>query len=159
MAIFRKIHTSFWSDSFIQSLTPEQRYFFLYLLTNEKTKQCGIYDISKRQICFDTGYNIDTVSKLLDYFINTGKIMFSEDTNEIAVKNWQKYNGSTSPKVQSCIDQELINIKNRVLIEYVYSIDTVGILHRNKNKNKNKNKKGFFDKKSDEGNTEKQMVY
>lgn len=158
MSIFRKIHTSFWSDSFIQSLTPEQRYFFLYLLTNEKTKQCGIYDVSKRQISFDTGYTIDTVSTLLDFFISAGKIMFSEDTNELAVKNWDKYNGSDSPKVQSCINDQLVNIKNRVLIEYVYSIDNISILDHNKNKNKNKNKKDFSPKKNT-GGEGKQMVY
>jgi hypothetical protein len=147
MAIFRKVHTSFWSDSFIQSLTPEQRYFFIYLLTNEKTRQCGIYDIGKRHMCFDTGYNIDTVSKLLEYFISSGKIRYNEATNELAIKNWNKFNGSTSPKVQECIIQELTNVKDTVLIEYVYSMDRVGILDRNKNKNKNKNKKspsGFF---------------
>lgn len=149
MAIFRKVHTSFWTDSFVQSLTPEQKYFLLYLLTNEKTKQCGIYDIGKRQICFDTGYNIDTVSKLLEYFISAGKIRYNDATNEIAIKNWNKYNGSSSPKVQSCVDEELINVKDRVLIEYVYSSDTVVILDRNKNKNKNKNKKGMpFGKKN-----------
>lgn len=138
MAIFRKVHTSFWSDSFVQSLTPEQKYFYLYLLTNEKTKQCGIYDISKRQMSFDTGYTIDTVSILLEFFISVDKIRFSEGKNEIAIKNWNRYNGSTSPKVQACINQELESIKDRVLIEYVYSIDTVPILDHNKNKNKNK---------------------
>lgn len=147
MAIFRKIHTSFWSDSFIQSLSPEQKYFFLYLLTNEKTKQCGIYDISKRHISFDTGYNIDTVSTLLNFFISAKKIVFSEETNELAIKNWDKYNGSNSPSVQSCIDEELINVKNRVLIEYVHSVHRVDTLARNKNKNKNKNKRDFSAKK------------
>lgn len=120
MAIFRKIHTSFWSDSFVQSLTPEQRYFYLYLLTNEKTRQCGIYDISKRQMSFDTGYNIDTVSKLLEFFISSEKIQFSEQKNELAIKNWNKYNGSTSPTVVSHVVQELTLIKDTSLIEYVY---------------------------------------
>jgi len=45
MAIFRKIHVQFWGDIFIQSLTPEQKFFFLYLLTNERTKQCGVYEM------------------------------------------------------------------------------------------------------------------
>ena len=81
MAIFRKIHNQFWSDPFVQTLSPEKKYFFLYLLTNEKTKQCGIYEISKRQISYDTGYTIDAVSILLEYIISEKKIMFSEVTN------------------------------------------------------------------------------
>ena len=53
MAIFRKIHTSFWSDPFIQDLDNDHRLFYLYLLTNERTKQCGIYEISKKQMAFE----------------------------------------------------------------------------------------------------------
>ena len=140
MATFRKVHTQFWGDPFIQDLTPEQKFFYLYLLTNGQTKQCGIYEITKKQICYDTGYNIDTVSKLLQYCINTDKIRYNTETNEIAIKNWLKYNGSDSPKVQSCVNQELKSIKDTVLIEYLYGMDNVEILNRNKNKNKNKNK-------------------
>jgi hypothetical protein len=124
MAIFRKIHTSFWSDTFIQDLDNEHRLFYLYLLTNERTKQCGIYEISKKQMSFDLGYSIDRVSKLIKYFIKIGKILYSEDTKEIALKNWNKYNGSSSPKVVSCIQSELKQIKDRVLIEYVNGMYT-----------------------------------
>jgi hypothetical protein len=124
MAIFRKIHTSFWSDPFIQDLDNDHKLFYLYLLTNEKTKQCGIYEISKKQISFELGYSIDRVSKLLTYFIKTGKILYSEETKEIAIKNWNKFNGSTSPKVVSCILSELKNVKDIVLIEYVNGMYT-----------------------------------
>jgi hypothetical protein len=75
-------------------------------------------------MCFDTGYNDETIKKLLEYFISKGRLMYSESTKEIALKNWSKYNDSNSPKVRACIDKELIKVKNRVLIEYLYSIDT-----------------------------------
>lgn len=138
MATFRKVHVQFWGDPYIQDLTPEQKFFYLYILTNSQTKQCGIYEITLKQICYDTGYNIDTVSKLLEYCINTDKIRFNKQTNEIAIKNWNKYNGSDSPKVQSCVNQELRLVKDENLILYLYGTDTVEILNRNKNKNKNK---------------------
>jgi uncharacterized phage protein (TIGR02220 family) len=125
MAIFRKVHTQIWSDPFFSDLDSEKKIFYLYLLTNERTKQCGIYDISKKHIAFDLGISLDKVSKLISYFISTGKIQFSESTNEVALKNWAKYNYSTSPKVVKCIESELKEIKNRVLIEYIYSIDTL----------------------------------
>jgi len=138
MATFRKVHVQFWGDPYIQDLTPEQKFFYLYLLTNGQTKQCGIYEITKKQICYDTGYNTDTVSKLLEYCISTDKIRYNKETNEIAIKNWNKYNGSGSPKVQSCVNQELKSVKDDTLIEYIYGIDSVYILNRNKNKKKNK---------------------
>ena len=124
MAAFRKISVTFWSDSFIGDLTPEQKYFYLYLMTNDKTTQCGIYETSIRKICFDTGYNSETVLKLLDFFQEKNKIRFSKETNEIALLNWVKFNDSNSPKVLSCVEKELKLVKNRVLIQYLYSIDT-----------------------------------
>ena len=124
MAIFRKVHTSFWSDSFVSDLNLEQKLFYIYLLTNEKTKQCGIYEITKKHICFDLGYSMDRVSILLGYFIKTGKIRYNEETKEIAIKNWLKYNNSSSSKVQTCIQKDFDKVKDRVLIEYIYSMDT-----------------------------------
>jgi len=124
MAIFRKVHTSFWSDSFISDLDKDKKLFYLYLLTNERTRQCGVYEITKKQISFDLGYGIDTVSKLLDYFIKIGKIRYNDTTKELAIGNWLKYNSSTSPKVKTCIDKEFQSVKDTVLIEYVKSMDT-----------------------------------
>jgi hypothetical protein len=141
MAIYRKIHVSFWADPFVMDLTPEQKFFYLYLLTNDKTKQCGIYELPVRQICFDTGYNEDTVKKLINHFVSANKIKYSANFREIALKNWNRYNGSESPKVFECICNEIQHVKDDKLIEYVYSMDRVSILKRNKNKNKNKNNK------------------
>jgi hypothetical protein len=124
MAIFRKIHTSFWSDSFISDLDKDKKLFYLYLLTNERTRQCGVYEITKKQISFDLGYSIDTVCKLLDYFIKTGKIRYNDTTKELAIGNWLKFNSSTSPKVKTCIDKEFQSVKDTVLIQYVKSMDT-----------------------------------
>jgi hypothetical protein len=75
-------------------------------------------------MCFETGYNTETVSKLLKQFESTGKIKYSKSTNEIALKNWPKYNESESPKVLACIQKELKIVKNEVLIQYLYSMDT-----------------------------------
>lgn len=124
MAAYRKISITFWSDSFVQSLTPEAKYFYLYLMTNTRTTQCGIYEITISQICFETGYNSETVVKLISQFESYGKIKWSQKTNEIALKNWAKYNESTSPKVRSCVANELKSVKNKVLIQYLYSMDT-----------------------------------
>lgn len=124
MAVFRKLHVSFWSDSFTSELDRDKKLFYIYLLTNEHTTQCGIYEITKKQIAFDLLYSIDTVSKLLEYFIKQGKIKYNDKTNELAIGNWMKYNNSTSPKVKTCIDKEFKKVKDTVLIQYVNSIDT-----------------------------------
>jgi phage terminase small subunit len=124
MAAFRKISVTFWTDSFVGELTPEQKYFYLYLMTNDNTTQCGIYETSIRKMSFDTGYNQETVQKLIDFFQEHNKIRYSKETNEIALLNWVKFNDSTSPKVLACVQKELSKVKNRVLIQYLYSMDT-----------------------------------
>lgn len=121
MAIFRKVHTTFWTDVFVRSLTPERKYFFLYLVTNGQTKQCGIYEISISTISHDTGYTTDVVKKLLDYFVESGKIKVSPATEEIAIKNWEKYQSSKSPSVQQFVNKELALVKDQELVQWVHS--------------------------------------
>ena len=42
MAVFRTISNSFWTDSKVDdTFTPEDKYFYLYLLTNPHTNICG----------------------------------------------------------------------------------------------------------------------
>jgi len=129
MATFRKIHTTFWSDPFVESLTDKQKLFYLYLMSNDKTKQSGIYEISLRQIKFETGFSETEVRELLKFLIDNNKIKWSEQTNEIALGNWSKYNFSNSPKIVKCIQTELLEVKNTLLIKYVYPMDNVSILY------------------------------
>ena len=91
MAKYRQLHTTFWDDTLILDLTPEQKYFYIYLLTNPNVKQCGIYEISIKQISYQTGYNNDTINNLLELFQNIKKIVYSKDTNEVAIVNFIKY--------------------------------------------------------------------
>ena len=83
MANYRQIKTRFWHDPFIQDLTPEQKYCYLYLISNPATTQCGIYEITYKHMAFETGYNTETIGKLIDFFTAKNKIIYSADTNEI----------------------------------------------------------------------------
>jgi len=136
MAKYRQVHTTFWDDGFVVDLTPEEKYFYLYLMTNNNTTQCGIYELPYRIIEMQTGYNRDTVLKLLDRFIEYGKIQYNEQTKEIILTNWGKYNFINSPKVKKCIKKELKEIKHKPFItEYMnslkkYGIDTLSIDYR-----------------------------
>lgn len=116
MAIYRNIQIDYWQDGFILDLTPEEKYFYIYLLTNSKTSQCGIYELPKRIIETETGYNRESVEKLLERFESYGKIVYSNETKEIYVKNWLRHNKINSPKVKKCIENELSKIKNKSFI-------------------------------------------
>ena len=125
MAVYRQIQTSYWQDDFILNLTPEEKYFYLFLLTNSKTKQCGIYQLPIQVIVFETGYNQETVEKLLKRFIDYGKIVYSTRTREIGIINWRKYNPMESPKTKTCVLKELKEVKDNTLINKIYPIQGV----------------------------------
>jgi hypothetical protein len=154
MAAYRHIHVTFWSDPFILELTPEEKYFYLYLMTNPHTTQCGVYELPSRIIELETGYNRETIAKLLNRFEGYGKIKYDDKTTEVFLVNWLKFNLTSSPKVIGCIRRELENVKNdgfrrqisrqltekekkkdRVSIGYGYGIDT---LSQEKEKEKEK---------------------
>jgi hypothetical protein len=125
MATFRKLHTTYWTDPFVEELTPEQKLFYLYLLGNTKTKQSGIYEISKKYISYEIGFSIKEVTELLQFFQKKKKIIYSESTNEIAILNWNKYNYNSSYQTITCVHTDLLEIKNVELIKKLYTAEYV----------------------------------
>ncbi len=112
MATYRTVHISFWTDPKVDDdFTPEDKYFYLYLLTNPHTNICGCYEISMKQMVRETGYNEDTVKRLLHRMEYThGVIQYDPETKEVFVPKWGKYNWFNSKdtmagvaKVVSCI--------------------------------------------------------
>ena len=53
MGTKRVVDTDFWKDDIVaEKYSAEDRYFFLYILTNAHSKQCGIYHLPIRIIAF-----------------------------------------------------------------------------------------------------------
>jgi hypothetical protein len=121
MATFRKLHTTFWTDPFVEELTQEQKLFYLYLITNTKTKQSGIYEISKKYIAYETGFSIKEVNDLLQFFQEKGKIDYSAEFNEIMISNWNKFNYNSSYQSIICIYDDLKEIKTIDFIKKMYN--------------------------------------
>jgi hypothetical protein len=92
MSKLRSVSTAFWSDPWIETLTPNQKLLFLYLITNEKTNMLGIYEASIKKISFETGIPEATVSKDLKAFESLGKVKYSKTfvilTNFIKHQNY-----------------------------------------------------------------------
>lgn len=141
MAIYRSVHTTFWTDTKVaDKFTPEDKYFMLYCLTNNYTNLIGCYEISIKQMAYDLGYSKDSVEHLLHRFVDVHKMIdYDFKTNELFIKNWHKYNWTTSEKLEKPLiaaiskvkninfKEELIDIYNsreKVNIPYPYGIDT-----------------------------------
>ena len=123
MAIYRNVQLSFWTDNKVEDdFTPEDKFFYLYLLTNPQTNICGCYEVSYNQMCNQTGYNKDTIDRLLDRFENVHKmIKYSKDTKEILILNWHKYNWSTSKDTIKGVLKVAEHIKYKPFKDYVKS--------------------------------------
>ena len=123
MAKYRHVYTNFWEDSkVVEKFTPEDRYFYLYLLTNPHTTQIGIYRLSKKVISFEIGYTRESVDSLLNRFINHHKLIkYNDETSEVAIKNWGKYNLTNSGKpIMDLLRNEINQVEDISLLEYIY---------------------------------------
>ena len=123
MAIYRSIQTAFWQDAkVLEEMTPEDRYFYLYLLTNPAVKQVGIYQLTRKQMAFELGYSMESVNALLERFIHHHDIIrYDYDTREICIVNWGKYNfPRAGTPIENCIRKELREVKQTDFIKIIY---------------------------------------
>lgn len=112
MAKKRYINTKFWSDDFIISLKPLERYFFLYLLTNEHTDICGIYELSLKVMTRETDL---TEKEIIDILrVLEAKIAYIDGW--VSIKNFEKHQ-AVNPKVIEGIKRSKESIPNEIMAQ------------------------------------------
>ncbi|MFT4415523.1 hypothetical protein ACLM5H_16835 [Fredinandcohnia humi] len=122
MEKYRMVGTDFWKDPVVlEEMTPEESYFYLYLLTNPRITQIGIYKIMKKEMAFDLGYSIESVQSLMDRFISHHQLFrYNTDTRELAIKNRGRVNLRKGGKfMMDCILSELREVEDASIISYV----------------------------------------
>jgi len=137
MAKERMINTRLWSDNWIRSINPLDRYLFLYLITNEHNNICGIYELPISTMAFESGIDERDLEKTMLPRLNP-KVYYIEGW--VILKNFPKYQHRNSPKVKIGIENELKTIPSHILndaIAYGYGMDMVSHLNSNSNSNSN----------------------
>ena len=137
MATYRQVHISFWQDPYIEDLSAKEKYFYIYLMTNSKTKQCGCYEISMKLIKYETALTQQEIDAFITKLSIGNKIRYNQENQEFLILNWLKHNSFKSPKVLACIIKELQDIKTEEFKQYIYdfsngstSIDSLSIVYR-----------------------------
>lgn len=104
---------SFWTDPKISDdFTPEDKYFYLYLLTNPHTNISGCYELSIRQMSIETGYSKDSVMKLLERMEKVHSVIqYSNQYKEVLIFNWSLYNWTSSPLLKRSIEDSIEKLK------------------------------------------------
>ena len=103
MSSNRMINTCFWNDSWIQELDPSEKLLYMYLITSPQSNIAGIYKITLKSICFDTGFNTDTVNKILDRFAEKGKTFLLGEY--IVIPSFPKNQNLESNNIRRGIEQ------------------------------------------------------
>lgn len=122
--ITRTVSTSFWEDDKVVNMfSPEDKYFYLYLLTNPHTTQLGVYRLVPKIAAFETGYSVEAIIVLLDRFESKyDMIKYSKETCEVAIKNYLKHSIIKGGKpVMDCLLKEEKEVKDRSLLKYIYN--------------------------------------
>ena len=133
MAYYRTVSMSFWTDAkVVEDFTPEDRYFYLYLFTNPHTNLCGCYEVSTKQIAYETGYDQGTIERLIKRFAEVHKVLcYSKQTKEVLLINWHKFNWTTSEKYRKPLKAAIDSIKEESFKSYLMDlyecVDTVSI--------------------------------
>ncbi len=102
MSKLRSLNTCYWSDPWIETLSPYEKLLFIYLITNEKTNMLGIYEASIKKISFETGIENETVSKALKGFERVGKVNYIN--NHVILINFMKHQNFNPNMMKSAID-------------------------------------------------------
>ena len=132
---YTTVDNAFWTDAdVVDNFTPEDKYFYLYLLTNVHINASGCFEVSLKQIAQEMGYSVDTVEHLIDRFIGTHKVIdYDKSTKEILVHRWAKYHWTTSDKYLINLKKQIDSVKsdkfslylNRLMSQFIDSGGTV----------------------------------
>jgi hypothetical protein len=122
MAKYRQLHITFWQDPFVEELESLEKFFYIYLMTNSKTTQCGCYEISMKLIKYETGLEESQILKFIQVLEDNKKIIFNKENMEFLILNWLKHNSFKSPKVLKCIQNENELVKTLVFKDYINSM-------------------------------------
>lgn len=136
----RSFDDAFWGDPFVQDLDKDSRLLFLYLWTNKRCNSAGLYEITPKTICFETGIENDNLPKLFNRL--ESRVKWLPDKNIVWVKNFVKHQPQSPfvlKSVANCLalhDNGLVgefldyNTLNGVSIPYRYPLHTVSSGYR-----------------------------
>lgn len=134
----RIIHTKiYFEDDWFYSLSIENKFLFIYLISNSHIGLTGIYNLPKRVILLETGLKEPEIDEGRKIFEESGKIYSFKDW--VYIVNARRYANYTGEKNITATNRELESIPlevmryftNTVSIPYTYPMDTP-INHKSK---------------------------
>lgn len=140
----RIIHTKVWKDNWYVSLSKDAKFLWLYLLSNDKINISGIYELSDREILFDTSID-ETTLKSIKKELHPKAIFCEGWVKIINVERYNRYRNS--PLNETAYLREISylpdSVKGKLDIVTDTSIDTSIYTPINKKQEIRNNKSGI----------------
>lgn len=118
MKEFTKVEREFWETDEARDMTPEEKYFWLYLQTNSNVNTLGCYAFRMRKAQDETGYNRETVEKLLHRMTEMGLIVYTE-TGYVMLLDWYRTNWNRNTNTKRALMGDLKDVKDESLRGYL----------------------------------------
>lgn len=113
MAKQRYIKDSFWTDPYVEKLSPDYKLVFLYLLTNPLANVSGVFEIRPKRIAYETGYDIEVIENILKKFATDNKLIQFKDW--VVIVNHIKHQ-SLGDLTAKGINREILESPNEVQV-------------------------------------------
>lgn len=119
--MYRSIETAMWDDPWFAELPPNAKLLFIYLITNRRATACGVFEIQRRALVFETGLSGDAVKEAIDALAE--KVTWWGDHQIIWVHNfYRRQRANTGPSFTVSAVNALANypdnVRTAVLTEY-----------------------------------------
>lgn len=102
--MYSKIDTLFWKDSKNRTLSDDEKFMFIYILTCPHKNMLGLFVLPIAYIEADLGWNSESdrlsnrVYNTLSSLCDKGYILYDNEMQVILIKNYLKYNPLESSK-------------------------------------------------------------
>ena len=121
MAEYRTIRSKdFWSDPFIEKLSPKAKLLYLYFFTGPHTNNLGLIEITRDKIAYETGLTVKELEKHIDEFEKKGKLVCERAGDLILVVNFIKHQSTTSPKILDGLKKLLPEVQSPLIIRALF---------------------------------------
>lgn len=114
----RSLDSRIWSDGWVRKLNALDRYLFIYLLTNEHSTWCGVYELDLAMMAFESGIDREDLERAMLPRLSPKAIYVD---GWVYIPNWMKYHlsggGTVSPQQQKGFDKALSEVPERIRLK------------------------------------------
>lgn len=114
----RSIDSRLWSDGWVRKLNALDRYLFIYLLTNDHSTWCGVYELDLAMMAFESGIDREDLERAMLPRLAPKAIYVD---GWVYIPNWIKYHlstsGTISPQHQKGFDTAWKAVPERIRLK------------------------------------------